>query len=83
MTQLHLPLLLFGAPDELIPTLMMGVAWVLNLSVTEWLIRRVRWAKARAVAMCIVRKTSRANPQKRGCCSNLGVPGASAADRLV
>lgn len=36
------PLLIFGKPDELTLALMMGAAWILNLSIAEWLIRRVR-----------------------------------------
>jgi uncharacterized membrane protein len=43
VTQLPL-LLLFGAPDELTLALMMGGAWVVNLAVAEWLIRRERVA---------------------------------------
>ncbi len=39
LTQLPL-LLLFGAPGKLTLALMMGAAWVLNLAVAEWLIRR-------------------------------------------
>jgi hypothetical protein len=35
-------LLLFGKPDELTLALLMGAAWVLNLAVAEWLIRRQR-----------------------------------------
>lgn len=57
LTQLPL-LLLFGAPDELSVALMMGAAWVLNLAVVEWLLRRARWAKARAVAICTLRTSS-------------------------
>ena len=49
LTQLPL-LLLFGAPNGLTLTLMMGAAWVLNLAVAEWLIRRERGAATRAVA---------------------------------
>lgn len=41
LTQLPL-LLLFGKPDELTLALLMGAAWVLNLAVAEWLIRRQR-----------------------------------------
>lgn len=41
LTQLP-PLLLFGAPNELTLALMMGAAWVLNLVVAEWLIRKGR-----------------------------------------
>jgi len=39
LTQLPL-LLLFGAPNESTLALMMGAAWVVNLAVAEWLIRR-------------------------------------------
>ena len=39
LTQLP-PLLLFGAPNEQTLALMMGGAWVMNLGVAEWLIRR-------------------------------------------
>jgi uncharacterized membrane protein len=50
LTQLP-PLLLFGPPDELTLALMMGAAWVMNLAVAEWLIRRGRWRKCmRSVA---------------------------------
>jgi uncharacterized membrane protein len=41
ITQLP-PILLFGATDDLTKALMMGAAWVLNLAVAEWLIRRRR-----------------------------------------
>ncbi len=50
LTQLPL-LLLFGAPNELTLALMMGAAWVVNLAVAEWLIRRARVVTAQAVAM--------------------------------
>ena len=43
LTQLP-PLLLFGTPNELTLALMMGAAWLMNLGVTEWLIRRERSA---------------------------------------
>ena len=49
LTQLP-PLLLFGAPNALTLALMMGAAWVVNLAVAEWLIRRERRAASRAVA---------------------------------
>ena len=49
LTQLPL-LLLFGAPNGLTLALMMGAAWVVNLAVAEWLIRRERGATAGAVA---------------------------------
>ena len=39
LTQL-LPLLLFGPPDALTLALMMGAAWVANLAVAEWFIRK-------------------------------------------
>ena len=39
LTQLPL-LLIFGVPNELTLALMMGAAWVANLGVAEWLIRR-------------------------------------------
>jgi uncharacterized membrane protein len=41
LTQLP-PLLLFGPPDHLSLALMMGAAWVINIAVAEWLIRRRR-----------------------------------------
>ncbi|MDP1826011.1 MAG: DUF2306 domain-containing protein [Archangium sp.] len=41
---------LFGPPDELRLALMMGGAWVLNLAVAEWLLRR-RPAPARQAAV--------------------------------
>lgn len=50
LTQLPL-LLLFGAPNGLTLALMMGAAWVLNLGVAEWLIRRDRGAATRALPM--------------------------------
>lgn len=50
LTQLPL-LLLFGAPNEMTLALMMGAAWLVNLAVAEWLIRRERVATAQAVAM--------------------------------
>lgn len=43
LTQLP-PLLLFGTPNELTLALMMGAAWLVNLGVAEWLIRRERSA---------------------------------------
>ncbi len=49
LTQLPL-LLLFGALNELTLALMMGAAWVVNLAVAEWLIRRARVVTAQAVA---------------------------------
>ena len=49
LTQLP-PLLLFGTPNELTLALMMGAAWLVNLGVAEWLIRRERVAAKRAVA---------------------------------
>ena len=36
------PLLLFGAPNELTLALMMGAAWLANLAIAEWFIRRRR-----------------------------------------
>ena len=50
LTQLPLPLL-FGAPNELTLALMMGAAWVVNLAVAEWLIRRERVVAAQVGAM--------------------------------
>ncbi len=50
LTQLPL-LLLYGAPNELTLALMMGAAWVVNLAVAEWLIRRERVVTAQAAAM--------------------------------
>ena len=49
LTQLP-PLLLFWTPNELTLALMMGAAWLVNLGVAEWLIRRERVAAKRAVA---------------------------------
>jgi len=49
LTQLPL-LLLFGAPTEMTLALMMGAAWVVNIGVAEWLIRRARVVTAQAVA---------------------------------
>jgi len=46
LTQLPL-LLIFGKPDELSLALLMGGAWMLNLAVAEWLIRRQPGPKAR------------------------------------
>ena len=43
LTQLPL-LLLLGLPNELTLALMMGAAWVVNLAVAEWPIRRERGA---------------------------------------
>ncbi len=56
LTQLPL-LLLFGAPNELTLALMMGAAWVVNLAVAEWLIRRERRAATRAVATRVLPMT--------------------------
>ena len=57
LTQLP-PLLLFGAPDELTLALMMGAAWVANIAVAEWLIRRARVAGTRAVVTQALRACS-------------------------
>jgi uncharacterized membrane protein len=43
LTQLPLRLL-FGAPEEFTLALLMGAAWVVNLAVAEWLIRKGRSA---------------------------------------
>ena len=48
LTELPL-LLLFGPPNESTLALMMGAAWLLNLAVAEWLIRREREATKQAV----------------------------------
>ena len=50
LTQLP-PLRLFGAPDDLTLALVMGAAWVGNIAVAEWLIRRQRMAAVQAVAL--------------------------------
>ena len=57
LTQLPL-LLLFGPPTELTLALMMGAAWLVNLGVAEWLIRRERMAAKRAVATRALPTTS-------------------------
>lgn len=57
LTQLPL-LLLFGAPDELTLALMMGAAWVVNIAVAEWLIRRERLAAEPAALASAVRMPS-------------------------
>ena len=57
LTQLPL-LLLFGTPNELTLALMMGAAWLVNLGVAEWLIRRERVAPKRAVATRALPTTS-------------------------
>jgi uncharacterized membrane protein len=44
ITQLP-PILLFGPLDDLTKALMMGAAWLINLGVAEWLIRRRRRGK--------------------------------------
>ena len=44
LTQLP-PMLIFGKPDELTLALMMGAAWMLNLCVAEWLLRRAKTAR--------------------------------------
>ena len=49
LTQLPL-LLLFGQPTGLTLALMMGAAWLVNLAVAEWRIRRERVTAERAVA---------------------------------
>ena len=43
-------LLRFGNPNELTLALMMDAAWLVNLGVAEWLIRRERVAAKRAAA---------------------------------
>ena len=48
LTQLPL-LLLFGVPTEMTLALMMGAAWVVNIGVAEWLIRRARVVTAQVV----------------------------------
>jgi len=57
LTQLPL-LLLFGTPNELTLALMMGAAWVVNIAVAEWLIRRARVAATRVVATRALRTSS-------------------------
>ena len=57
LTQLP-PLLLFGPPTELTLALMMGAAWLVNLGVAEWLIRREWMAAKRAVATRALPTTS-------------------------
>lgn len=43
----HLPyFVLVGTPDESARTLLMGSAWVINVAVAEWVIRRSRWRRA-------------------------------------
>jgi uncharacterized membrane protein len=39
---LILPILIFGVLDDMSRALLMGAAWVINLAVAEWLIRRRR-----------------------------------------
>jgi hypothetical protein len=47
----HLPYFaLFGKPDEFARTVLMGSAWVLNLAVAEWAVRRRPWAARRVTA---------------------------------
>ena len=48
LTQLPL-LLLFGVPTGMTLALMMGAAWVVNIGVAEWLIRRARVVTAQVV----------------------------------
>lgn len=48
---LMVPILLFGAIDDMTRTLMMGLGWVLNLAVAEWLIYRRRHGRRLAAAM--------------------------------
>ena len=57
LTQLPL-LLLFGPPTELTLALMMGAAWLVNLAVAEWLIRRKRVTEKRAVVTRALPTTS-------------------------
>ena len=40
--------------DVMALSLMMGAAWMVNLAVAEWLIRRQRVAAVKAVAMCVL-----------------------------
>jgi uncharacterized membrane protein len=49
ITQL-LPILLFGPLDDMTKALMMGAAWLINLGVAEWLIRRRRQGRRLAAA---------------------------------
>ncbi len=42
-----------GKPDELSRALLMGLAWVINLAVAEWVIRRRSASRARAVSVVI------------------------------
>jgi uncharacterized membrane protein len=42
--------IIFGKPDSLTLALLMGAAWILNLAVAEWLIRRQRPRRSRAPA---------------------------------
>jgi hypothetical protein len=43
---LMLPAIIFGTIDDASRTLMMGLAWALNLAVAEWLIMRRRHGRA-------------------------------------
>ena len=89
LTQLPL-LLLFGAPNELTLALMMGAAWVVNLAVAEWLIRRQRVVTAQAGPMRgpRSRRTGCRRRRRRGsrnsACEDLGVEfGAELAQGLA
>lgn len=57
----QLPLRLFiGTPDELTLALMMGGAWVVNLAVAEWFIRRERAAATPRQAAVLPAKAGKA-----------------------
>lgn len=47
---LMIPAIIFGAIDDTTRTVMMALAWIINLAVAEWLIRRRRGARPRTAA---------------------------------
>lgn len=47
--------LVFGTPNELENALLMGAAWVINLAIAEWAIRRRRTPRARTASTVVSR----------------------------
>jgi hypothetical protein len=53
---LMIPIMIFGGIDDLTRSLMMGLGWVINLAVAEWLIYRRRMKQAIATGLAAARK---------------------------
>jgi hypothetical protein len=57
--------LIAGPPSELSRALLMGAAWVINLAVAEWAIRRRRASRART-APAVVTQLHETQPEGSG-----------------